>query len=101
MTKGAGSPANQEVFFNAMPASTMMASPRKYIPGAMNTELGKNTAVIMPMISALAPQGIKVASKMVMRRSRSSSMVRAAMMAGTPQPMPMSTGIKDLPDRPN
>ena len=37
---------------------------------------------------------------MVMRRSRSFSMVREAMMPGTPQPEEMSMGMKLLPDRP-
>ena len=37
----------------------------------------------------------------VIRRSRSFSMVREAMTPGTPQPEPMSMGIKLLPLRPN
>ena len=37
----------------------------------------------------------------VMRLSRSFSMVRLAMMPGTPQPMPMSMGMKLLPLSPN
>ena len=49
----------------------------------------------------LAPQGTKVVVMMVMRRSRSFSMVREAMTPGTPQPEPMSMGIKLLPERPN
>ena len=49
----------------------------------------------------LAPQGTKQVVMMVMRRSRSFSMVREAMTPGTPQPEPMSMGMKDLPDRPN
>ena len=35
---------------------------------------------------------------MVMRRSRSFSMVREAITPGTPQPVPTSTGMKLLPD---
>ena len=38
---------------------------------------------------------------MVIRRSRSFSMVLEAMIPGIPQPVPMSMGIKDLPDKPN
>ena len=38
---------------------------------------------------------------MVILRSLSFSMVRDAMIPGTPQPVPISMGIKDLPDRPN
>ena len=49
----------------------------------------------------MAPQGTKVVVMMVMRRSRSFSMVREAMTPGTPQPEPMSMGMKLLPLRPN
>ncbi len=37
----------------------------------------------------------------VIRRSRSLSIVRAAITAGTPQPLPTSIGMKLLPLRPN
>ena len=56
---------------------------------------------IMAMKGSFAPQGMKVVVMMVMRRSRSFSIVREAMTPGMPQPVPMSMGIKDLPDRPN
>ena len=49
----------------------------------------------------LAPQGTKQVVMMVIRRSRSFSMVREAMTPGTPQPEPMSMGMKLLPERPN
>ena len=42
-----------------------------------------------------------IRSLTVIRRSRSFSMVREAMTPGTPQPVPTSTGMKLLPDRPN
>ena len=56
---------------------------------------------IMEIKGTLAPQGIKVVVMMVMRRSLSFSMVREAMIPGTPQPVPISMGIKLLPLRPN
>ena len=56
---------------------------------------------IIAMKGILAPQGMKVVVMMVMRRSRSFSMVREAMIPGTPQPVPIRMGIKLLPDRPN
>ena len=52
------------------------------------------------MMGSLAPQGMKLVVMMVMRRSLSFSMVREAMMPGTLQPVPISMGIKLLPDRP-
>lgn len=48
-----------------------------------------------------APQGMKQVVIMVMRRSRWFSMVREAITPGTPQPEPMSMGMKLLPERPN
>ena len=36
----------------------------------------------------------------VIRRSRSCSIVREAIMPGTPQPIPISIGMNDLPDNP-
>ena len=55
----------------------------------------------MEMNGTFAPQGMKVVVMMVIRRSRSFSIVREAMIPGTPQPVPMSIGMKDLPERPN
>ena len=52
------------------------------------------------MMGILALQGMKVVIIAVIRRSRSFSMVREAMTPGTPQPVPMRMGMKDLPDRP-
>lgn len=58
------------------------------------------TPEIKAMISSLAEQGMKVAVIMVMRRSRSFSIVRLDMMAGTPHPVAINMGIKDFPDKP-
>ena len=56
---------------------------------------------IMEIKGTFAPQGMKVVVIIVMRRSRSFSMVREAMMPGMPQPVPTSMGMKDLPESPN
>ena len=101
MTKGAGSPANILVFFSMIPDTMIAAMPTKYAEVATHAEPPKMAPAIMPMNGTLAPQGMKVVVMTVMRRSRSFSMVRLAMMPGTPQPTPISMGIKDLPDRPN
>ena len=71
------------------------------MPGATNLLPGKKVSVIIATISIFAPHGMKVASRIVMWRSFSFSIVRAAMIAGTPQPVPISIGMKDLPERPN
>ena len=60
----------------------------------------KMAPAIMAMKGTLAPQGMKVVVMMVMRRSRSFSMVREAITPGMPQPVPMRMGMKLLPDRP-
>ena len=52
------------------------------------------------MIGSLAPQGMNVVVIIVIRRSRSFSIVREAITAGTPQPVPISIGMNDLPERP-
>ena len=67
----------------------------------IHAEPPKIAPAIMAMNGTFAPQGMNVVVMIVMRRSRSFSIVRLAMMPGTPQPTPMSIGIKDLPDRPN
>ena len=54
----------------------------------------------MDIKGIFAPQGINVVVMMVMRRSRSFSMVRDAIIPGTPHPVPISMGIKLFPDNP-
>ena len=56
---------------------------------------------IMPIKGIFAPQGMKVVVMMVILRSRSFSMVREAITPGMPQPVPISMGMKLLPERPN
>ena len=53
------------------------------------------------MIGSFAPQGINVVVMIVILRSRSFSIVREAITPGTPHPLPINIGMKDLPDRPN
>ena len=55
----------------------------------------------MAMIGSFAPHGMKVVVIMVILRSRSFSMVREAITPGTPHPLPINIGMKDLPERPN
>ena len=101
MTNGAGSPANILVFLSRMPEMTMAAMPIKYAEVATHALPPKIAPAIMEMNGTFAPQGMNVVVMIVMRRSRSFSMVRDAMTPGTPQPTPMSIGMKLLPERPN
>ena len=61
---------------------------------------GKNAPAKSAITGSLAPQGINVASIAVARLSLSFLIVRQAMIAGIPQPVPMIIGITDFPERP-
>ena len=98
--KGAASPAKSLVFLSAMPPSTIMAMPVRSIAAAIHQYSLKKTAENMAMMTVLAPQGMKVAKITVILWSRTFSIVRAAITAGTPQPLPTSIGINDLPESP-
>ncbi len=76
----------------------MAIMPTKYALGATHQASLKSAPAISAMMGILAPQGIKVVVIIVILRSRWFSMVREAMMPGTPQPVPMSMGINDLPE---
>ena len=80
---------------------TTAKKPIKYINGAMY----QSPPIIAPLKRAitgsLALQGMKVVVMMVKRRSFSFSMVRLAMMPGTPQPEEINSGMKLLPLIPN
>ena len=52
------------------------------------------------MMGIFAPQGIKPVVMIVILRSRSCSIVREAIMPGTPQPVATSMGMKLLPLNP-
>ena len=78
-----------------------MAMPITSISGATYHMSRKKSAANMAMMAVLAPHGMKVERMIVMRRSRSLSIVRAAITAGTPQPFPTIIGMNDLPLSPN
>ncbi len=101
ITKGAGSPANSLVFFSITPETMIAAMPTKYALGATHAAPPNSAPAIRAIIGSFAPQGINVVVIIVIFRSRSFSIVREAIMPGTPQPVPISIGIKDLPERPN
>ena len=101
ITNGAGSPANIFVFLSIIPEITIAATPIKYALGATHNALPKSAEAISPIIGTFAPHGINVVVIIVILRSRSFSIVREAIIPGTPQPVPISIGIKDLPESPN
>ena len=72
----------------------------KYVDGATNGLSGKKAPAIKAIIANLAEHGINVAVMIVIRRSRSFSMVRLAITAGTPHPVAINIGMNDLPDKP-
>ena len=101
ITNGAGSPANILVFFNIMPEQMIAAIPISQAPHETRPELSKNAPAINAIIGSFAPQGINVVVIIVILRSLSFSIVREAIMPGTPHPVPIIIGIKDLPESPN
>ena len=101
ITNGDGSPANIFVFLSMIPEQMIAAIPMKYALVATNDEPPNIAPAIMAMNGTLAPQGINVVVMIVIRRSFSVSIVREAMIPGTPQPVPTSIGMKDLPESPN
>ena len=100
MTKGAGSPAKALNFFSMMPEMTTAAMPMKKAEVATREEPPNTAPANRPMMGILAPQGMKPVVMMVIFRSRSCSMVREAMMPGTPQPVATSMGMKLFPESP-
>ncbi len=84
-----------------IPDIMIAAIPMKYALVATHAEPPKIAPAIMEMNGTLAPQGINVVVIMVILRSRSFSMVREAIIPGTPHPVPISIGINDFPERPN
>ena len=77
------------------------AIPMKYAPVETAAEPWKSAPAIIAINGTFAPQGIKVVVIIVIRRSLSFSIVREAIIPGTPQPVPTSIGMNDLPERPN
>ena len=79
----------------------MDAIPIKYAETEINGDCPNRAPATRPIIGSFAPHGMNVVVMIVILRSRSFSIVRDAMMPGTPQPVATRTGIKLLPDRPN
>ena len=84
-----------------MPETMIAAIPMKYAEVDTHALPPNRAPAIIAINGTFAPQGIKVVVMTVMRRSRSFSMVRDAMTPGTPQPTPMSIGMKLLPESPS
>ncbi|MPN12241.1 hypothetical protein SDC9_159553 [bioreactor metagenome] len=100
ITKGAASPF-RIVFFNIIPDNIATPIPIIYSEGAIQALSEKKAAINMANTGHFAPQGMKGVSMMVIFLSFSFSMVLVAMIPGTEHPVPISMGIKDLPERPN
>ena len=101
MTKGDSAPAKGFVFFSIMPEITTEATPRKYAEVATQPLPPKRAPAMRPTKGIFAPQGINEVVIIVIRLSRSFSMVLEAIIPGTPQPLPISIGINDFPESPN
>lgn len=101
MTKGAGSPAKILNFLSMTPEMMTAAIPIKKAEVATHGDFRKQLRAKSPIIGIFAPQGMNPVVIMVILRSRSCSIVREAIIPGTPQPVATSIGIKLLPESPN
>ena len=84
-----------------MPQKTTINIAKKYAPVATNVDPPKTAPAIMPIIGSLAWHGINVVSMIVIFLSLSFSIVRVAIIPGTPHPELISIGMNDLPESPN
>ena len=84
-----------------IPDTIIANIPRKNADTDTSAEPPNIAPAIIAMNGTLAPQGINVVVMIVIRLSRSFSIVRLAMTPGTPHPVPTSIGMNDLPDKPN
>ena len=89
------------VFFSIIPETIIAVMPMKYAEVAIHAEPPKRAPAIIPMKGIFALQGMKVVVITVIRRSLTFSIVRDAMIPGTPQPEPIRIGMNDLPESPN
>lgn len=101
ITKGEGSPANGLVFLSIIPEIITAAIPIKYALGATHHASLNKAPAIRAIMGSLAPHGMKMLVIIVIFLSLSFSMVLLAIIPGTEQPVPISMGMKDLPDKPD
>ena len=101
ITKGAGSPLNLFVRFKIIPAIITTTIEIRYIIGAIQGAPLNIKVINMANIGSFAPHGINGVSNIVIRLSASDSIVLVAITPGIEQPVPISIGMKLLPDRPN
>ena len=78
----------------------MKTIPAKYINVPTQGVSGKNAPTNNAITGSFAPQGINGVSIAVALLSLSFRMVRHAMMPGIAHPVPITSGITDLPERP-
>ena len=84
-----------------MAAKMAVSMPMRYIKKTMLAAFsGKNIMAKSDIMGSLAPQVKNGVTKMEISRSFSESRARAPMMAGTPQPKPIISGMMPLPVSP-
>ena len=80
--------------------SNIRRIPTKYIRGPTHDASDKNAPEKSAITGSFAPQGINVASIADVLLSLSLRIVRQAIIAGIPQPVPIIIGITVFPDKP-
>ncbi|MNV40541.1 hypothetical protein D3C71_1321530 [compost metagenome] len=90
------------VYFNTRPVRIATTIPSIYKENTTPApSWPKKAAANTAKIASRAPQDMKGAIMMVIRRSRCASSVRAPITEGTLQPKPTISGTKDLPGNPS
>ena len=88
------------IFFTNKAPNKINTIPTKYISGLTHVESGKNAPTKSAITGSLAPHGINGVNIAVALRSLSLRIVRQAIIPGMAQPVPITIGITDFPERP-
>ena len=88
------------ILFTSKAPRKISMIPVKYMRKLTQPASSKKAPANRAMTGILAPHGMNGVNMAVARRSRSLRMVRLAITPGMAQPVPMTKGITDLPERP-
>ena len=88
------------IFFTSSAPKSTRRIPARYIVPETHHASAKNAPANNAITGIFAPQGINGVSIAVVRRSLSFRMVRHAIIPGMAQPVPITIGITDFPERP-
>ena len=88
------------ILFTSSAPRRISRMPTRYMVGPTQVSSLKNAPANRAITGSFAPQGIKGVSMAVVLRSLSLRIVRDAITPGIAQPVPITMGMTDLPERP-